>query len=82
MRREFYINTPVGKLHVWSKHEEDNELNFPGVYIDLVTDHGDEMLACVEYESMERLIQTCIYHPKEDVPTYIVKYNTDDFKDE
>ena len=51
-KREFYVKTPKGTLHVHSKYDVDNELDYPGVYIDLIRDGREpEMLACVEYDS-------------------------------
>lgn len=77
--REFYIDTPVGRLHVYAKHDSDNAENFPGVYIDLVKDNDDygDMLACVEYDSAENNLQTCVYQPGQDEPTQIVIHDVE-----
>lgn len=77
--REFFIDTPLGKLRVWAKHETDTADDFPGVYIDLVgSDNGcDDMLACVEYDSVDGNLQTCVYQPGMDEPVSIVKHSTE-----
>lgn len=77
MEREFYIDTPLGKLRVWAKHETDCSADYPGVYIDLVGGDGecDEMLACVEYNSADKILQTCVYQPGMDEPVSIVKHD-------
>lgn len=72
-KREFYIDTPAGLLHVYAKHEKDEERNFPGVFVDLVGKNGkdDMMLACTEYESNLGILQTCAYQPGEDCPEQV-----------
>lgn len=79
MEREFYVYTPLGKLRVWAKHTSDDPDDFPGVFIDLVCDRGDEMLACVEYDSIEKGLQTCVYQPNRDDPVSIVKHDLEGF---
>jgi hypothetical protein len=75
MKREFYIDTPLGQLKVWAKHETDNAEDFPGVFIDLVCEDGaEDMLACVEYESVGGVLQTCVYQPGIDEPVSIVRH--------
>lgn len=76
MKREFYIDTPIGKIRVWAKHDKDSPENFPGVYIDIVQNEGDygDMLACIEYESIDKVIQTCVYQPGYDEPVNIIKH--------
>ena len=72
MPREFYINTPIGKIKVYAKTNVDDPSNFPGVYVDLVK--GDELvqLACVEYESNKEKLQTCVYGDgSDDAPTNV-----------
>lgn len=41
-KREFYIDTPIGKLKVYSKHEKDCPADFPGVFVDLVRDGKED----------------------------------------
>lgn len=75
MKREFYIDTPLGKLRVWAKHDVDSALDFPGVNIDLIDEKdGDIIVAVVEYDSTDKRIQTCVYGDvdRED-PTHIVE---------
>ncbi len=60
--REFFVETPLGLLRVWAKHDVDLSLDFPGVYVDLVREGEEDVcLACVEYESVNKEIQTCVY---------------------
>ena len=74
--REFYIDTPLGKLKVYAKHDSDSAEDYPGVFIDLVTNTEDICLACVEYESVDKIIQTCVYGDVfEETPTEIIKHN-------
>lgn len=63
MKREFFINTPMGKLKVWAKHETDTPKDYPGVYIDLVDPKtGDlTLLTTVEYNSALERLQTNVY---------------------
>ena len=76
MNREFYIDTPLGKLKVWAKHKIDNAVDFPGVYVDLVRDGmDDDMLACVEYDSCHDRLQTVVYQPAIDEPHEIVVHD-------
>lgn len=77
MEREFFIDTPLGKLHVWAKHDTDCAADYPGVYIDLVGGDGecDDMLACVEYNSTDKILQTCVYQPGMDEPVSVVRHD-------
>lgn len=69
MKREFYVDTPLGKLHIHAKHDTDNATDYPGVYVDLVRDnHEDEMLACVEFDSYEGDLLTTVYDVGDDQP--------------
>ena len=75
-KREFYIATVFGKIKVYSKHDADCTENFPGVFIDIITDKEDIPLACVEYESVDGVIQTCVYGDVfDDAPTAVIKHN-------
>lgn len=72
-KREFYIETPLGKLKVWAKHDIDCATDFPGVYVDLVREgKGDELLACVEYIPYGDYLQTCVYQPGVEYPDIII----------
>lgn len=83
MKREFYVDTPLGKLKVWAKYEEDTADDFPGVYIDIVREgKEDELLACVEYVPFDGYIQTCVYHPKVDEPVAIISHDLEEEEDE
>lgn len=83
-KREFYIETPIGKLHVWSRHlEKDDAEDYPGVIICLVSPDGYEnLVACVEYESVDKLIQTCVYDLHDEIPHIIFKNGTNEDYDE
>lgn len=77
-KREFIIETPLGKLKVYAKHATDTPEDYPGVYVDLVRDNGDlEMLACVEYDSCKEHLQTCVYQPGEEFPCECIVHNTE-----
>lgn len=76
LKRIFFVDTPLGKLKVYSKHETDTPDDFPGAFVDFVTPacpEGD-MLACVEYDSNDKLLQTCVYQPGFDSPVEVVKH--------
>lgn len=77
--RSFDVATPLGTLHVWAKHEDDTPDDFPGVYVDLITKTGETiMLACVEYESVDKWIQTCVYgRAVDDSPTHVEIHDVD-----
>ena len=62
MKREFYIDTPIGKLKVYAKHEKDCPADFPGVFVDLVRDgKEDVVIPCIEFESCEGNLMATIY---------------------
>ena len=77
MERSFEVDTPLGKLKVYAKQEDDVPENFPGVYIDLSPAESNDavLLACVEYESAKQVIQTCVYGDVlTDEPTNVVEH--------
>ena len=80
MKREFYVDTPHGKLKVWAKHEPDCPDDYPGVFIDLVRSENEDpdMLACVEYNSADDLLQTCVYQPGYDEPCAIIVHEMEE----
>lgn len=77
-KREFYVDTPIGKLHVWARHpEKDDADDYPGVLICFVPPDGDEnLVACVEYESVDKLIQTCVYDLHDEIPHIVFQNGT------
>ena len=78
-KREFYVDTPLGKLKVWAKTEADDWNDYPGVYVDLVREgEQDVLLACTEYVSHDGYIQTCVYQPDADEPAEIVVHRTEE----
>ena len=79
MKREYYVETPLGNLKVWAKHDTDSPEDFPGVYVDLIQDGKDpELLACVEYDSVTERLQTCVYQPKLDEPAAIIVHELEE----
>lgn len=70
-KREFYINTPLGNLKVWAKHDSDTPEDYPGVFIDFVNEkNGDTLLSCVEYDHLGGGIYTRVYGDADnDAPT-------------
>lgn len=75
--REFFVETPLGLLKVWAKHDVDLSLDYPGVYVDLVREGEDDIcLTCVEYESSKDEIQTVVYQNAwTDEPTEILTHD-------
>lgn len=79
MNRSFYVDTPIGKLKVWAKHDVDCPDDYPGVYIDFIpagkeNDCADENMVCVvEYESIRGHIQTVVYQPDQDEPVSVIR---------
>ena len=61
--RRFVIETPLGKLEVYAKHDKsDCAADYPGVFIDFVREDGATVvLACVEYDPDKDLLQTVVY---------------------
>lgn len=80
--RMFYIDTPIGRIKVWAKHSVDDPEDYPGVYIDVIPngnrdDNADEnMCSVVEYDSVNKCIQTCVYQPYSDEPVAIIRRST------
>lgn len=73
--REFYVDTPMGKLKVYAKTPVDNPDDFPGVFIDLISGNELIQLACVEYESVDKKLQTCVYGDgSDDAPTDVIMH--------
>ena len=58
--REFFVDTPLGKIRVWAKGDSVSE--YPGVYVDLIcSDNETVPLACVEYTPSENTIAVDTY---------------------
>ena len=63
--KEMFVDTPLGKIRVQIKGGQND---YPGVYVDLVTESGEEVyLACVEYCESENAIAVDAYHDANDV---------------
>ena len=75
-KREFFVDTPLGKIKVYSKHEKDCARDYPGVYVDFLGSDGELVpLACVEYDSSSDRLQTCVYGDgADDSPTEVVHH--------
>lgn len=83
MEREFRVKTPLGDLLIYAKHETDNPKDFPGVFIDFVHENGEnEMLACVEFDSCAKSIQTCVYALGLDEPVFVTQQVRKEVDDE
>lgn len=80
-KREFYVKTPLGDLHVYAKYEnEDMMEDYPGVYVDLVREgHEAEMLTCIEYDSGNGGMLTTAYDIGNDTP---VVYHLHEIEDD
>ena len=77
-KREFFIDTPLGKLKVYAKHEKDCPVDYPGVFVDWVREDGETlMLACTEYDSGDNSLMTCVYQPGADEPVEVVHHDLD-----
>ena len=79
--RSFCVETPYGKLLVTAKTAVDDPDDFPGIYIDLArADSENILLACTEYESITKMLQTCVYGDGLlDKPTEVVEHKNLDF---
>ena len=62
-KREFYVKTPLGDLHIYAKHENGDVMaDYPGVYVDLIREGREpEMLTCVEFDSNDGTMLTTAY---------------------
>ena len=82
-KREFYVDTPVGKLHVYAKHNVDSPEDFPGVFIDICREGelGD-ILVCTEWESCDKRLQSCVYEAGRDEPVFVFHHETGGDDDE
>lgn len=61
--RHFIVDTPVGHLAIYAKHDKtDCAADYPGVFIDYVRKDGaTAILACVEYDPNKEALQTVVY---------------------
>lgn len=75
-RRDFTVDTPVGRLRARAKHQTDDPAFFPGVFIELIRDGKDPIpIACVEYASVYDCIRAVFYEIGEDERAFIQKYD-------
>lgn len=82
-KREFFVKTPLGDLHVYAKYEnEDMMADYHGVYVDLVREgHEAEMLTCIEYDSGNGGMLTTAYDIGHDEPVLYHHHDIDDEED-
>lgn len=75
--REFYVNTPLGRLKVWAKQDIDNPEDYPGVFVDYIDKDGKDIrLCCTEYDSVNKAIYTHVYgEGNSEFPTDSIRYN-------
>ncbi len=65
--KHFVVHTPSGTMSVWAKYEGKAPEDYPGVYVDLLSDDQPEtdkygnLLCCVEYDSAKGLINIIPY---------------------
>lgn len=74
--REFFIDTPLGKMRVRAILEKDTPFMNPGVDVDLIhtTDEGEEvskLLCAVSYNPEQHRMNTCVFDP---LPRAFVKH--------
>lgn len=69
--REFYVDTPLGKLHICAKFLTDYADSYPGVYVGLMNGGKDVLLACVEYDSGTEDLLTTVYDRDEEEPVLL-----------
>lgn len=79
MERSFFVDTPLGTLHVYAKHGiVDDPVDYPGVYVDLIRNNCErEMLACVEYDSGDEMILTTAYDTACETPVFAHHHELD-----
>lgn len=68
MTKEFYVDTPIGKIRVYAKHDGIAPDDYPGIYVEWVTKNYSELIACVEYDSSNEVMQTFTYKPFNEEP--------------
>lgn len=68
MKREFDVETPLGKLHISAKSNVDCVDGYPGVYVNLLTGGEDVLIACVEYDSVAEDLLTTVYDRDKEEP--------------
>lgn len=77
-KREFSVETPMGILWVYAKHDTDSPEDYPGIYIDLIrpgTERNMSDPVCtVEYDSSEKRIQTVAFDAEMDAPVAVTVY--------
>lgn len=70
MAKEFYVNTPIGKIRVCAKYDGDAPDDYPGIYVEWATKDYNELIACVEYDSSNEVMQTFTYKPFNEEPVH------------
>lgn len=81
-QREFIVDTPLGKLKVYAKHNTDTPADYPGVYVDLVDEVTGNLisLTTVEYNPTDHRLQTIAYGSPDlnDEPTALIIHKDGD----
>ena len=81
MKREFFIETPLGKLRVYAKYEGDSPDDYPGVFVDFITPENESIiLTCTEYIPGDGKIKTTVYDGTSEEP--VVNYDHEALFDE
>lgn len=78
--RDFTVKTPKGDLRVWAKMAVDDPTDYPGVYIDIINPQGDgndDLLCCVEYDTLADGIYARVYADG-DEPTDSIRFENYD----
>lgn len=72
--RKFAVDTPKGPLVAYASRPEDLPEDYPGIFVSL---NGtlSGLLACVEYDSANDRLQTCVYQLNEDEPVEVIVHN-------
>ena len=80
-KRVFYVDTPIGKIKVWAKYENDQMDDYPGVYIDFIPSgqaderYENDQVCTVEYNPTDNCIKTVVYRKDEEEPIAVHAYN-------
>lgn len=73
--REFTVATPKGWLKAHAKYATDAPEDYPGVYIDIIQPDGDDLLCCVEYDSLADGIY-CRVYAEGDAPSDSIRFES------
>lgn len=73
--RQFEVITPIGKLRIRAKSEDDANEEYPGVYVDFIAHNSNEevSLACVEYSPSDDTIAIDVNYDEKNVERFYRK---------